>query len=94
LRSNSYIPFPNELQNSKKGLINLKNDDDKCFLWCHIRHLKPAKIHPERIKITDKAFAKELDYSGVSFPVQIKDVKKIEKQNRSILVFLVMKVKD
>ena len=81
LRGNSYLPLPVELRNSKKGLINLKNEDDKCFLWCHIRHLKPAKIHPERIKIADKAFAKELDYSGVSFPVQIKDVKKIEKQN-------------
>ena len=81
LRGNSYLPLPVELRNSKKGLINLKNEDDKCFLWCHIRHLKPAKIHPERIKIADKAFAKELDYSDVSFPVQIKDVKKIEKQN-------------
>ena len=81
LRGNFYLPLPVELRNSKKGLINLKNEDDKCFLWCHIRHLKPAKTHPERIKITDKAFAKELDYSGVSFPVQIKDVEKIEKQN-------------
>ena len=39
LRGDSYIPLPKELRNSKKGLINLQNDDNKCFLWCHVRHL-------------------------------------------------------
>ena len=81
LRGNSYIPLPEELRNSKKGLINLKNEDNKCFLWCHIRHLNPAKKDPQRIKLTDREFSKKLPYSGVSFPVQIKDIGKIEKQN-------------
>ena len=35
LRGNSYIELPEELRNSKKGLINLQNTDNKCFLWCH-----------------------------------------------------------
>ena len=43
LRGRSYLPLPEELRNSKKGLINLKNEDDKCFLWCHVRHLNPQK---------------------------------------------------
>jgi len=81
LRGNSYIELPKELKNSKKGLINHKNADNKCFLWCHVRHLNPEKVHPERVKISDKKFASKLDYSGVSFPVQIKDIAKIEKQN-------------
>ena len=81
LRGNSYIPLPKELRNSKKGLINLKNDDNKCFLWCHIRHKNPVKIHPERVKMSDKEFVQKLDYSGITFPMQIKDVGKIEKQN-------------
>ena len=29
----SYIELPMELRNSKKGLINIKNKDDKCFRW-------------------------------------------------------------
>ena len=29
--------------------MNLKNNGNKCFLWCHIRHLNPLKIYPERI---------------------------------------------
>jgi len=38
-------------------------------------------VYPERIKLSDKEFSKKLDYSGVSYPVKIKDVGKIEKQN-------------
>ena len=34
LRGNSYVQLPKELRNSIMGLINLKNIDNKCFLWC------------------------------------------------------------
>jgi len=93
IRGNSYIPLPQELRNSKKGLINLQNGDNKCFLWCHVCHLNLAKHNPQRITTDDREFSKKLDYPGISFPVQIKDVGKIEKQNPSLLIFLVMKVK-
>jgi len=81
LRGNSFIELPKELKNSKKGLINIKNDHNKCLLWCHVRHLKPEKKDPQRVKLTDKEVAKKLDYFDVTFPVQIKDISKIEKQN-------------
>ena len=38
LNGGSYIELPTELKNSKKGLINMKNKDEECFRWCHIRH--------------------------------------------------------
>ena len=38
LNGSSYIELPTELRNPKKGLINIKNKDDGCFRWCHIRH--------------------------------------------------------
>ena len=44
------MELPNKLKNSMKGLVNIKNNDNKCFLWCHIRHLNTLKIHSERIK--------------------------------------------
>ena len=82
LKGRSYLPLPEELRNSRKGLINLKNTDNKCFLWCHVRHLNPIENNPQRVKETDKALAKELDYTGVTFPVTIRDMGKIEKQNK------------
>ena len=38
LNGSSYIELPMEFRNPKEGLINIKNKDDECFRWCHIRH--------------------------------------------------------
>ena len=46
----SYMNLPVELRSSRKGLITVKNKDQKCFLWCHVRHVNPSKKYPERIK--------------------------------------------
>ena len=80
LAGSSYIDLPEELEN-KKGLINLQNKDQECFRWCHIRHLNPQETHPERIKKVDREYIKNLNYSGIKFPVTIKQYNKIEKQN-------------
>ena len=50
LSGSSYMDLPVELRSPRKGLINIKNKDEKCFLWCHVRHTNPSKEHPERIK--------------------------------------------
>ena len=54
LIGSTYIELPDKLKNPVKGLINIKNSENKCFLWCHIRHLNPLKMHPERITKVDK----------------------------------------
>ena len=46
--------LPVALKSSRKRLINIKNKGQKCFLWCHIRHINPSKEHPERIRKIDK----------------------------------------
>ena len=53
----------------RKGLINIKNKDQKCFLWCHVRHINSSKAHPERAKKTEKKIAEKLDYDGIEFPM-------------------------
>ena len=57
------------------------NQHQKCFLWCHVRHLNPVKIHPERIRQTDKELANDLDYDGIEFSVQEQKFSKIETKN-------------
>ena len=81
LKGSSYIELPQELRNSAKGLINMKNKDNECFRWCHIRHLNPQDKDPQRIKKTDKHYIEKLDYSSIEFPVTVKQINKIEKQN-------------
>ena len=75
------MKLPAELRSPKNGLINIKNEDQKCFLWCHVRHINPVKIHPDRIKQTDKELAKDLDYNGIKFPQDKEDFSKIETKN-------------
>ena len=81
MKGSSYIQLPSELRNSAKGLINMKNEDNECFRWCHIRHINPQDKYPQRIKKIDKQYVEKLDYSGVEFPVGVKHYNKIEKHN-------------
>ena len=81
MKGSSYIELPTELKNPAKGLINLKNKDDECFRWCHIRYLNPQEKDPQRIKKSDKEFIEKLDYSGIEFPITIKQISKIEEHN-------------
>ena len=69
------------MRSPRKRLINIKNNDQKCFLWCHVRHINPVKEHPGRIKKIDKRIASNLNYEGIELPVQEKDFSKIEVQN-------------
>ena len=73
--------MPIELKHTRKGLINIKNNDQKCFLWCHVRHINLVKDHPGRITKIDRDFPNNLNYDGIEFPVQEKDFSKIEVQN-------------
>ena len=81
LHGSSYIELPTELKNPKKGLINIKNKDDECLRWCHIRHLNPREKNPQRINKVDKEMINELNYDGIEFPVSQKHYNKVEKQN-------------
>ena len=69
-------------------MINIKKTDQKCFLWCHVRHINPIKMHPERITQKDKEFINDLNYDGIEFPVSEKKSSKTEtKSNICINVF-------
>ena len=69
LSGSSYVKLPFRLRSPKKELINIKNNDHKCFLWCHVRLINPVEIHPESITEKDKKLANDLDYDRVEFPV-------------------------
>ena len=83
LPGSSVVKLPAELRNiyKKKILINIRNNNQKCFLWCHVRHINPVKIHPERITQTNKELVNDLEYDGIGFPVQEKDFSEIETNN-------------
>ena len=66
------MSLPVELKSPKKGLISIKNKAQKCFLWCHVRHINPLREHPERITKKDKKLVNNLNYDGIEFSVRVK----------------------
>ena len=82
LSGSSYIKLPVESKSLKKGLINIKNSDQNFFLQCHVKHINPVKIHPERITREDKELVNSLNYDDIEFSVKKKGFSKIEKKNK------------
>ncbi|CAB4010357.1 Gastrula zinc finger [Paramuricea clavata] len=88
LKGSSYMKLPADISNPKCGLINMQNDDNKCFMWSHLRHVRPRARRATTITKQDREFAVNLDYEGIDFPVKISDIDKIERKNSiSISVF-------
>ena len=71
--ASTYIELPSELKNSMKGLINTKNNDNKCFLGSHVRHLNLVEINHQRTTKEDKEIVSKLDYKGLIFLSKKKD---------------------
>ena len=82
MRGSSYLPLPNWLAH-KKAIINPKNEDQECFKWAVIAASRWEEINnnPKRISKL-KRFEKDFDWSGIGFPVSIKDIKKFEFRNQ------------
>ena len=82
LSGSSCINLPEKLKNPRKGLINIKNKDLKCFLWCHFGHINPSKAHPERVTKVDRKRKISLSILLIH--------KKLYKKIKSLLVILIM----
>ena len=82
------MPLFSKSNNSMKGLINFKNEDDECFKWCHVRFINPQNKISERIKKGDKKIASTLDYRRVNFAMKAGDYEIVEERfNINVNVF-------
>ena len=86
-KGGTWIPLPKELLN-KKAIINMKNKDNKCFLWSVLRALNPKDDNSERVDKELKLKENILNMEGIEYPVSLKDIDKFEKQNPSISIIV------
>ncbi|KAK3093489.1 hypothetical protein FSP39_016361 [Pinctada imbricata] len=86
LGGSSYLPLPPKFQGIR-SIVNVKNNDQKCFLWSVIAACHPASHNAERIShYLD--YENDLNMTGIEFPVTLNNIPKFEKQNSiSINVF-------
>ena len=82
LSGTTYHKLPKELSHPMKCLINIQNNDNKCFLGCHVRYLNSKGVKLSRITKEDKKISSSLDYNGIEFPVSKKDYFKISVMNK------------
>ena len=88
LSGSSYMDLTVELRSPKKGLINIKSKDQKCFYGVILDILILQEIIQKELQKTDKKITEKLDYDGIEFSVQEKDFSKMEvKSNIYINVF-------
>jgi hypothetical protein len=87
LRGRSYMPLPPTLAN-KKAIINVKNKDNKCFLWSVLADLHPVDTNPQRVS-KYKKWEHEFDdaLKGIKFPVILSDVSKFSKRTNISVVY-------
>ena len=70
-----------ELRSPRKGLINIKNKNQKCFYGVMLDKLILQKDIQKELKKLTKRVAQKLDYDEIEFPVQEKDLNKVECKN-------------
>ena len=85
IKASSYIVLPDYLS-KRGGIINMKNEDNKCFLWCVLRALNLKDKNNERIDKDLKSKENTLNMKGITYPVDSKDIKRFEKQNPDISI--------
>ena len=93
INAGSYIELPQALKN-KKAIINMKNQDDKCFMWSVLRALNPKDNHPERIDNNLKSKVDILNMQGIQYPVGFRGIDRFESQNPEISITVLGYNKD
>ena len=81
LSASSYIPLPKELD-KKKAIINVKNEKDhECFKWAVTSAVFPAERDGERLSKQMREDSEKFDWTGIEFPVSLKQIDKFENHN-------------
>jgi len=84
LSGSSYIPTPPSIA-KKKAVVNVNNNDEKCFQWALLSCLYPSKNNPCKV-YSYHQYQNTLNFDGISFPMSVKHIPKFEKQNVNISI--------
>ena len=91
-RGSSYLPLQDWLA-SKKAIVNPHNNKEECFKWSVITAENAGMKDPQRVSNLRK-FMDNYDWSGLEFPVSIKDTGKFETRNNISVNVLAVEGRD
>ena len=79
IQASSWVELPQKHKNNK-SIINIKNDDQFCFLWCILAYLYPVEDDKNRTS-KHAMILSFLCTEGLEFPMKVKDIPKFENLN-------------
>ena len=85
IRGSTWLPLPKDLRD-KKAILNMKNKDQECFKYAMTRALNPVEKDGERISRALILQSENFCWKGISFPMQLSEIGKFEKQNPGISI--------
>lgn len=93
LKGSTYIPLPQKLS-VRKACINVENNDQFCFKWAVVsamfnlnKNANRTSSYPINIRSTNIMINSiNLNFEGLCFPLQIRDVEIFENLNQSISI--------
>ena len=84
MKASAYLQLPEKLKNHKY-ILNIQNEDEKCAQWCIIAHLFPKYQNNRTRRIRNinayRHHEKDINTTGIQFPLKIQDVSKLEELN-------------
>ena len=92
MRGSSYLPLPDWLAR-KKAIVNPHNDEEECFKWSVIGAENTGMKDPQLVSNLRK-FMDNYYWSGLEFPVSIKDIGKFETRNNISVNVLAVEGRD
>ena len=85
LRGGTYLELPQKLKN-KKAIINVQNSDNECLKWALRAALFPPKNGKDAQRTSKYPVADGINYTGIDFPTPVKQIDKLEAQNRNLAI--------
>jgi hypothetical protein len=76
----TYLQLPPKLK-SKRSLLNIRNNDDKCIVWAIAAALHPCKSQNQYRPSRYRQYFDDVNIKNVTFPTSISDIHKLETNN-------------
>ena len=85
LNGSSYIDLPKEIK-TKKAIINVKNKDNRCLEYAILSAQHHSEVDQKQTNSPSQCKTQlgKLNFTGIDFPVSLKDIDKFEKNNPEI----------
>ena len=85
LRGGNYMDLPQKLKN-KKAIINVRNRDNECLKWVLRAALFPVPNGKKSNRPSYYPVNDGIDYEGIDFPTPVKQIDKLEAQNKNLAI--------